>query len=162
MVDHFDRVIGVDVSPEMVHRARKLVTDPRIAFELGNGASLAPVADRIADFVYEFTVFQHIPRISVIESYIAETARVLRPGGVAALQWNNQAHPVLWGAKRAAATTLRRLGLHRWTDTRFSPEFFGTTVSTGGIVAALKRNGLEIVGTKGEGTLFAWIWARRR
>jgi SAM-dependent methyltransferase len=162
MAEHFEQVIGIDVSAEMVRRARELVNDPRVTFEVGDGVSLAPVADATADFVYEFTVFQHIPKISVIEAYIAEAGRVLRPGGVAALQWNNQASPLWWKLRRMGATTLRAIGISRWADARFARQFLGTTVPTRRMAAALERNGLDVVGTKGEGDLFAWIWARKR
>ena len=32
LADRFDRVVGLDVSPEMVERARGLVDDPRVSF----------------------------------------------------------------------------------------------------------------------------------
>lgn len=161
MAEHFDRVVGVDVSAEMVRQARELVTDPRITFELGDGASLGAVGDATADFVYEFTVFQHIPSVPVIETYIGEVARVLRSGGVASLQWNNQANATRWRIRRTVVNALRRMGVRRWSDTRFSPEFLGQTVSTARMTAALEHNGLEVAGVKGEGTLFAWVWARK-
>jgi SAM-dependent methyltransferase len=44
--------------------------------------------DRHFDFVYSYAVFQHIPSAEVVFSYMRETVRVLRPGGVARLQLN--------------------------------------------------------------------------
>src|SRR5437868_4492511 len=40
LADRFDRVVGIDISPEMVQRASELVTDPRVSFRVGDGASL--------------------------------------------------------------------------------------------------------------------------
>ena len=77
----FDEVIGFDIAPEMVRQARS-VPDDRIAFHTGDGMTLQPVADATVDLVVSFTVFQHIPDPVVIESYLAEAGRVLRPGGV--------------------------------------------------------------------------------
>ena len=34
------------------------------------------------DFTFSFVVFQHIPSKAMIENYVRETARVLRPGGL--------------------------------------------------------------------------------
>jgi hypothetical protein len=44
--------------------------------------------DRHFDFVYSYAVFQHIPSGDVVFSYLRETIRVLKPGGVARLQIN--------------------------------------------------------------------------
>src|SRR5215207_2285940 len=45
LADRYDRVIGVDISPEMVERAGALVADPRIELRLGDGRSLAGIPD---------------------------------------------------------------------------------------------------------------------
>src|SRR6478736_1889724 len=55
LAERFDRVIGVDVSPEMVKQARRLVPDPHIDFVVGDGASLAPIQSGTADLVYSYT-----------------------------------------------------------------------------------------------------------
>lgn len=162
MAERFVRVVGIDVSPEMVRRAAALTADPRVTFEVGDGRTLASVGDATADLVYEFTVFQHIPSVAIIEGYVAEAGRVLRPGGVAAFQWNNQSPPGRWRLGAAARIAGRRLGLRRWADPRFSREFLGTTVPTARLVAALDAAGLDVLAIEGEGTLFAWVWARRR
>lgn len=161
MAEHFERVIGVDVSAEMVRRAREIVTDQRVTFELGDGATLGPIADNSADFVFSFTVLQHIPKVSVIEGYLAEAARILRPGGVAALQWNNDPNPLRWKTKAVLSTALHRLGAPSRRDNRNARQFFGSRVPTARITAALDRGGLRVKGTKDEGTLFAWVWAQK-
>src|SRR5688572_2057607 len=38
--EHFERVIGLDVSEEMVAKARGLVENPRVEFVVGDGVSL--------------------------------------------------------------------------------------------------------------------------
>jgi SAM-dependent methyltransferase len=161
MAEHFERVIGIDVSAEMVRRARQLVPDERISFEIGDGMTLAPVGDGDADFVFSFTVLQHIPKVSVIERYLAEAARVLAPGGVAALQWNNDPHPLRWKARAVVSAALHRAGAPSRSDNRHARQFYGSRVPVQRITSALERAGLDIVATKGEGTLFAWVWARK-
>src|SRR5258708_14001724 len=103
LAEHVDRVIGIDISPEMVRQAEKLVTDSRVSFRIGDGHELNGVPDGCVDVVISFTVFQHIPDERVIFGYLAEAGRVLKPGGVLAFQWNNEA-----GAARGE---VRRPGL---------------------------------------------------
>src|SRR5438132_8624346 len=45
----FAQVIGVDISAEMLARARELVRDRRVTFQHGDGATLRPIADGSAD-----------------------------------------------------------------------------------------------------------------
>src|SRR5438132_13469194 len=142
MAEHFDRVIGIDVSSEMVEKARRFVTDPSITFEVGDGTTLKPVPDGCADLLYSFTVLQHIPKVSVIDGYLSEAARVLRPGGVAALQWNNDPHPWRWRGKAIVSTAAHRLGLPGRRDNRNALQFFGSRVPTAKIAATLRTNGL--------------------
>jgi SAM-dependent methyltransferase len=137
------------------------VSDPRITFELGDGATLEPIPDDSADFVFSFTVLQHIPRVSVIEGYLAETARILRPGGVAALQWNSHPNALRWKAKATISEALHRMGAPSRRDNRNARQFFGSRVPTARVTTALERGGLHIKGIKGEGSLFAWVWAQK-
>jgi len=161
LLDHFDEVIGVDIAPEMVRQAQALVTDPRVSFRLGDGTTLTGVADATADYVLSFTVFQHIPDVAVIEGYIAEAGRVLRPGGVFSFQWNNQPGALLWRARRQVLATLQRTGIHGELRGRNAAQFLGSKVPLRRIEAALHANGMEVAGTTGLGTLFAWCWARK-
>lgn len=50
----------------------------------GNGNNI-PRPDSSIDLVYSFIVLQHLPFIETVESYLAESFRVLRPGGAAIL-----------------------------------------------------------------------------
>jgi SAM-dependent methyltransferase len=161
LADRFDRVIGLDVSPEMVRRARELVGDPRVTFEVTDGVSLRGVASGGADLVLSFTVFQHIPKVAVIERYLAEAARVLRPGGLLVFQWNNLPGARRWRVRRSVLSILQRTGIWREAHERHAPEFLGSRVPGPRIEQALARAGLELQGTKGDGTLFAWAWATK-
>ena len=145
-----------------LRQSRELVTDPRVSFELCEGADLSMIATGSADFVMSFTVFQHIPEVGVIEAYLREAGRILRPGGVAAFQWNNQASEVRWRLRRVVLSTLQRTGLKRETHARNAPQFLGTTVDVARIRRVLDENGLELRKTDGEGTLFCWAWAVKR
>jgi SAM-dependent methyltransferase len=81
LVEDFAQVIGADVSPEMIARARSFNL-PRATFHAVSGAGLDGIAPGSVDLVVSFAVFQHVPDQQAITSYIRETARVLRPGGL--------------------------------------------------------------------------------
>jgi SAM-dependent methyltransferase len=158
---HFERVVGIDVSAEMVRQARELVAEPNVSFEIGDGTTLAPVADRSVDFVVTFTVLQHLPDRSAIVSYLREAARVLAPGGALAAQWNGDAHPRRYRLRGLYWQLQRRLGVRSKQDKRVAPQFLGTPVPVPFVRSVLEDTGLVVEGTKGEGTLFSWVWARR-
>jgi SAM-dependent methyltransferase len=69
------RVVGVDSSPDMLHRAHKRVPDGD--FRLGDLHRL-PVGDDEVDLVVCALALTHVPALDPV---LAEFARVLRPGG---------------------------------------------------------------------------------
>lgn len=77
----FDRVTGLDVSTDMMARAR-LVTGDRVAFCQVSGAEI-PLGDGEADAVFSVHVMQHLESPAVLDAYIAEMRRVLRAGATA-------------------------------------------------------------------------------
>jgi SAM-dependent methyltransferase len=83
LAEHADQVVGVDVSPPMLDTARALDrTDGRCVFVLSEDPDLRAFPDGSFDLVVTERVLQHLPR-PVLERYLAEFVRVLRPGGVA-------------------------------------------------------------------------------
>jgi SAM-dependent methyltransferase len=156
----YEHVIGVDVSPEMVRQATELVTESNVTFRVGDGTGLSGIDDASVDLIVSFTVFQHIPKASIVHEYLAEAGRVLRPGGVFAFQWNNQTGPVRWAARRAALSALQKSRIRPEPYERNSPAFLGTCISSRSIERSLERSGLVLEATAGLGTLFAVAWAR--
>lgn len=87
------RVIGVDISPEMIAKARDYMAGVSNAeLIVGDGASLPGVADQSLDFVYSLLVLIHVDKRSAYR-YLREIERVLRPGGLALLQFQNMLSP---------------------------------------------------------------------
>jgi SAM-dependent methyltransferase len=161
LASRFDRVVGVDISQTMVERARELVDVEGLSFTLGDGSSITGVDDASADLVLSFTVFQHIPSVPVIEGYLREAGRVLRPGGLFVFQWNNEPGAWRWRGRRWWLGLLQRTRIRPERYLRNAPEFLGSRVPVARVERALEAAGLELVATKGTGTLFAWAWARR-
>ncbi|MEE8585245.1 MAG: class I SAM-dependent methyltransferase [Acidobacteriota bacterium] len=81
--DEFGEVCGVDVSPEMIRKARRYTAScSNVSLFANNGIDLQVLGDRRFDFAYSLLCFQHIPSKQVIEGYIRQTCRLLRPGGL--------------------------------------------------------------------------------
>jgi SAM-dependent methyltransferase len=75
------RLVGIDVSGEMVAQARaRLGHLPNVEFVEGDGWTLRPLADGAFGLVFSHIVFQHLPR-PVAASYFADARRVLHAGG---------------------------------------------------------------------------------
>ena len=76
------QAVGIDISPGMLKQAR----DRGLNVVVGSATDL-PFADESFDMVCSFKVLAHIEQIQRVMS---EVARVLRPGGVAALEFYNK------------------------------------------------------------------------
>jgi SAM-dependent methyltransferase len=133
-----------------------------VSFRVGDGLGLRSLDDETVDLVVSFTVFQHIPTAAIVQDYLADAARVLRPGGLLAFQWNNEPGVRRWAARRTALSALQRTGLHRERYERHAPEFLGTRIPLAPLQRTLEANGMDLVGTDGLGTLYAMAWAVRR
>lgn len=79
----FGEVHGVDVSGEMVKHARQALAGcPNVFLYQNNGKDLSVLGDLVFDFAFSTIVFQHIPSRDVIENYVREVHRLLRPGAL--------------------------------------------------------------------------------
>ncbi len=80
------RVVGVDLSEEMLLRAREYCAGlPNVELHRTEGG-LEFLRDDSFDFVFSHIVFQHLPRKAYAERYFREALRVLAPGGVFRVQ----------------------------------------------------------------------------
>ncbi len=71
----------VDLSPTCIDVCRERFADAKnVTYHVNDGRSLPMVSDRSIDFAWSFDSFVHI-EIDVIDAYLGEFARVLRPGG---------------------------------------------------------------------------------
>jgi SAM-dependent methyltransferase len=90
----FGQVYAVDISPEMVRLARTaLRQSPNTRVFRNNGKDLSVVRNHWwnrfglgepvkLDFAFSVIVFQHIPSPEIVENYVREVNRLLRPGGL--------------------------------------------------------------------------------
>ncbi len=79
----FGEVHAVDISGKMVAAATKAVADyPGAHVYQNNGFDLSVIPPAEFDFAYSAIVFQHIPSREIIENYVREVHRLLRPGAL--------------------------------------------------------------------------------
>ncbi len=138
--EHFGEIHGVDVSDEMVRLARERLRGVAHAHvHAGNGAELPQFADESFDLVYSYAVFQHIPSRDVVLSYLRETHRVLKPGGLVRMQFN--------GLPQSA----------RQYDT-----WFGVRISAEDLIAFAMEYDFQVLAMEGISTQYMWTTWRKR
>jgi SAM-dependent methyltransferase len=93
LAPHFDRVVGVDVSPNMVELAASLNRFPlNVSYTWNQAPDLRVFGDAEFDFVVSNIVLQHIrPEITLL--YLDEFFRVLAPGGILVFQLPSHRRP---------------------------------------------------------------------
>ena len=133
----FGEVHAVDVSGEMVKLARQALADMPNAFVYqNNGRDLSVVPTRQFDFAFSTIVFQHIPSRDVIENYVREVGRLLRPGALFKFQVQGDA-------------TIETSESDTWLGVPFSDEQ---------AVAMAERCGFEPRYRHGAGEQYFWLW----
>ncbi|MEO5922486.1 MAG: class I SAM-dependent methyltransferase [Bryobacteraceae bacterium] len=140
MSRHFAEIYGVDVSDEMVALAKEKLRDtPNAHPQVCNGAQLTDFADESIDFVYSYAVFQHIPSRDVVQEYLREVQRVLKPGGLARLQLN---------------------GLPRSLDDQYTT-WSGARFSASEILEFAQLKDLQVLALEGASTQYMWTTWRK-
>jgi SAM-dependent methyltransferase len=83
LAEVFGEVYAVDVSGEMIARAREALADLRnVRLFQNSGADLQVLGDVRIDFAFSYIVFQHIPLREVIYNYARDVHRLLQPGAL--------------------------------------------------------------------------------
>ena len=124
-----ESVLAIDLSPEMVARAREACAGlPSVTVALGSGRDLGGVPDRSLDGVFSVDAFPYLRRAgeALVRTHLAEIARVLIPGGLLAiLNASYRADPALdarelaaWGAPVGLALEIAGAAPFRLWDGR--------------------------------------------
>jgi SAM-dependent methyltransferase len=133
----FGEVHAVDVSGEMVARAQAALANRRnVHLYKNNGYDLSVVPRLEFDFAYSAVVFQHIPSYEVIENYVREVHRLLRPGALFKFQVQG------WVAIDTTPEDT-------WHGVGFSPDRAGEMA---------ERCGFECRYHYGAGEQYFWLW----
>ena len=143
MSRYFSEIHGVDISNEMLAMARQRLRDlPNAHIHATTGSDLNMLADNYFDFVYSYTVFQHIPSPEIVLNYLREAQRVLKPGGILCCQLRG-APPIPSEMQREART---------WTGCHFSAEE---------IAAFTREQRFPLVAIWGVDTQYLWTVCRK-
>ncbi len=134
----FGEVHGVDVSGEMVALAREALKGfPNAFVYQNNGMDLSVLPPGLVfDFAFSSIVFQHIPSRAIIENYVREVHRVLRPGALFKFQVQGD------------------------TRVRSSPDdtWIGVPFSEQEAIEMALRCGFEPRYRHGAGQQYFWLW----
>jgi ubiquinone/menaquinone biosynthesis C-methylase UbiE len=91
LAGYCERLIVVDLSEKCISACRDRFHDvAHIEYHVNDGRTLPFVADDSVDFVFSFDSLVHVDADD-IESYVAEIARILTPGGAGFLHHSNVA-----------------------------------------------------------------------
>ena len=135
--DLFGEVHAVDVSGEMVRLARAACADKSNAFIYQNsGMDLDVLGQRTFDFAFSICCFHHIPSRDIIENYIREVGRLLRPGAL--FKFEVQGYVEL--------------------DSKPDDTWYGIPFSDAQVVAMAERCGFEPRHRVGAGEERFWLW----
>ena len=136
----FGQVTGIDISEEMIRQARRNTADlANVELLVGDGGTLAGLADAGYDFAFSFIVFQHIPSYAVMASYCREVFRVLKPGGLFKFQVQGY-------------LGIPKTNLDTWVGYPISPRE---------AVTLSEQSGFDIERQEGAGTQYYWLWFRK-
>ena len=87
--DYCDHLIGVDLSENCIRACQqKFSAHPHMSFHINDGKSLAKIADGTVDFAFSFDSLVHADA-DVLEAYLTQLARKLRPDGVGFIHHSN-------------------------------------------------------------------------
>src|SRR3954468_18120671 len=123
---------AVDTSPTMIDALRERFGEGGgVVSHVGDARGL-PLADSSADAVFSYGVFVHLQHWDIY-NYLAETARVLKPGGKAIIQHSNTFSPLGW--KRFAGEVPKHLTRHKRPETFIvnSPELMAELIRRAGL-----------------------------
>jgi ubiquinone/menaquinone biosynthesis C-methylase UbiE len=135
LAELFGQVHAVDISGEMLEQARTALAGcSNVHLDQNSGSGLELFGDSEFDFVFSAIVFQHIPRKSIVENYVREAYRVLRPGSVFKCQF--EGHPIP----------------EHITDT-----WRGASFSTDDVARMAAECGFDVKASIGAGTQYFWV-----
>lgn len=150
------RVVALDVSAEMLARARELNAHlDNVEWVHGDGRTLPGAR---VDAAISFVVLQHVPDPAISLGYVRELGRVLNPGGWAVLHVSNDAavHDRALPAKRRLAAAVGRA-----PKGQDDPRWLGSAVDLDELDRAAREAGLSVDAVANPGTQWCFVRMRR-
>jgi SAM-dependent methyltransferase len=146
------RVVALDVSAEMLARARALNAHlGNVDWVQGDGRSLPDVT---VDVVLSLVVFQHLPDPALALGYVHDLGGVLTPGGWAVLHVSNDP-----AVHERSPSTARRVAaaVGRAPKGQADPRWRGSAVDLDDLRAAAADGGLRVDAVAGAGSQWCFV-----
>jgi ubiquinone/menaquinone biosynthesis C-methylase UbiE len=171
----FSRVIALDISVQMLDRAREILKSAgNIEWRQANGVDLRGVPSESMEFAFSYLVLQHLPDDKAVCGYIRELLRVLREHGICLFQFNGTKKSTMnWKGNLAwrfidALWALRLPALSRSVAQVFGfdpnmagKSWHGTAIGVQSVVEVVKACGGSVLEVQGEDTPMVWCCARK-
>lgn len=171
----FDRVIALDVSGEMLDRARKIAQGVQnVRWIQANGVDLEGVDSNSVDFAFSYLVLQHLPDEKTVSVYIRELLRILKESGICLFQVNGMLNPTMnWKGQVAwkvidGLWTIHLTSMSRalarllgFDSDMAGKSWHGTAMTSNSVIRAVEAAGGAVLETSGEDTPMAWYCARK-
>jgi len=136
MVDDFDKVVGIDVSHEMIMMARERLKGVNNVLLIETDGEILPLENRSIDIVFSYLVFQHIKERKIVKSNFKEVYRVLKPGGLFKVRIRSD-----------------KVSLDKWWG--------GVEYTEQSIGQLVKKVGFNLLKTEPVGNYGFWLWLRK-
>jgi cyclopropane fatty-acyl-phospholipid synthase-like methyltransferase len=129
LIDHFDRVLAIDVSPDQVEVAKRLLADKvsRVIFSIVEDPVIDTAPESCSAMI-STQVFQHLSEYSGIVAYLQATYSALQPGATICFQipvpGADNSHLLSAGHRAfdsAWAQVRRAIGRHRFMEYKRYP-----------------------------------------
>jgi ubiquinone/menaquinone biosynthesis C-methylase UbiE len=157
----FGKVCAVDVSEDMIERARAAIAASNVDYHVTDGLTL-PLADRSQTAIFSTHVLQHLDNDEIVFAYFAEMFRVLDFGGsvmvhVLLCEWPGAGR--IAGVHRVIHHALLKIsGSLAWLKRKLDIGLMrSTSLHTLGLHSSLERIGFREI----EFTTFATVRERR-
>lgn len=137
MSPNFQKVCGIDISEEMINRAKERLSNHNNVELLATDGASFPFGDDFFDFIFSYIVFQHMPSKDVVKKNFEEIFRTLNKNGVAKIQIRGGHQPYKW----------------QW--------FYGPVFEEQEAVDMVKSVGFNVLKTKDPDKKRFWLWLEK-
>jgi SAM-dependent methyltransferase len=150
----FSKLYGIDISETMIGYTRKNTGgDPRLSLHVNTGYDLGMLPDASVDYAYSVDVFIHIFDSQIIQNYMNEVHRILKPRGYFRFDVRHLDLDKMFGtsvggrwARFLYSLGLKRADTHRWQPGE-AAEFNGNKFRDVDLRKSVEKANLKVLNT---------------
>lgn len=136
MVDDFDKVVGLDISKEMIRQAKERLNGYTNVELLETDGETIPLPDDSVAIVFSYLVFQHMKERSMVEKNFKEVFRILIPEGIFKVRIRSDKVDMD----------------HWWAGVEYNEQSIGKLIT---------EVGFELLKTEPVGNYGFWLWLKK-